>query len=149
MMERLRSLNPVLPDMLLLQTLFLAVGEILIFVIGINVTSIAAGYAGGIIYSMISMYHMASVIDKAVYYEEKGAVARTLGGFFIRVLVLLIMEIVLYYAGGVMAMFASIAAMFTTKVSAYIQPVTNKFLHKIKRKGGKQGDQSNDECSGT
>ena len=95
MIERLRSLNPVLPDMLLLQTLFLAVGEILIFVIGINVTSIAAGYAGGIIYSMISMYHMASVIDKAVYYEEKGAVARTLGGFFIRVLVLFIMEIVL------------------------------------------------------
>ena len=122
MMERLRSLNPVLPDMLLLQTLFLAVGEILIFVIGINVTSIAAGYAGGIIYSMISMYHMASVIDKAVYYEEKGAVARTLGGFFIRVLVLCIMEIVLCYAGGVTAMFASIAAMFTTKVSAYIQP---------------------------
>lgn len=149
MIERLRSLNPALPDMLLLQVIFLIIGEILIFVVGINVAAMAAGYAGGVIYSMISMYHMASVIDKAVYYEEKGAVARTLGGFFIRMLILLIMEIVLYYACGVTAMFASIAAMFTTKVSAYIQPVTNKFLHKINRKGGKQGDQSNDECSGT
>ena len=146
MIERLRSLNPVLPDMILLKTMFLAVLEILKLDIGINVTSIAAGYAGGIIYSMISMYHMASVIDKAVYYEEKGAVARTLGGFFIRVLVLFIMEIVLSYAGGVPAMFASIAAMFTTKVSAYIQPVTNKFLHKIKIKGVKLCDLCYDEC---
>ena len=69
MIERLRSLNPVLPDMLLLQTLFLAVGEILIFVIGINVTSIAAGYAGGIMSAAVDGLRQAQAVMK-VYRPE-------------------------------------------------------------------------------
>lgn len=147
-MERLRQLNPVLPDIMISQLALLAAGELLIACLNTGRLAIGIGYAAGVIYSVVSAIHMASVMEKAMYYEEKGAVVRTVGGYLIRIAALFVIEFALYCVGGVISMFASLAAMFTMKVSAYFQPVTHKLLNKIKGKGGKQSGQSNDECSG-
>ena len=147
-MERLKHLNKALPDMIVSQAVLLVTGEIIILCAGINVFAIGTGYAAGIIYSVVALIHMAVVMDRAMYYEEKGAVARTVGGYFVRLLILIVIEAVLYLTGGITAMFASMAALFTVKVSAYTQPFTHNLIKKFKRKGGKESGQSNDECSG-
>lgn len=148
-MERIRQLNSVLPDLIATQFIWLIIGSAAIVCAGINVPSILPGYAVGSIYSAVSIVHMAVIMNKAMYYEEKGAVARTLGGYFVRLFLLFAMEAVLYFAGGISSVFASIAGMFMMKVSAYIQPFTHKLFKKIKGKGGKESGQSNDECSGS
>lgn len=147
-MERLKHLNQALPEMIISQAVLLVIGEVIILCVGINTFAVGTGYAAGIIYSVISLIHMAVVMDRAMYYEEKGAVTRTVGGYFVRLLIFAAVEAALYKAGGVTAMFSSIAALFTVKVSAYIQPFTHSLLKKIKGKGGKESGQSNDECSG-
>lgn len=148
-MERLKRLNPVLPELIIAQFVWMVVGTAGIICVGINALSISLGYIAGSIYSIVSIIHMAVIMDRAMYYEEKGAVARTLGGYFARLFMLLVVEVILYTACGIDAVFASIAGIFMMKVSAYIQPFTNKLFKKIKGKGGKESGQSNDECSGT
>lgn len=148
-MGRLKQLNPVLPELIIMQFILLVAGVAVIIFAGINAFAVSLGYAAGSIYSVVAIIHMAVIIDRAVYYEEKGAVARTVGGYFARLFMLLVIEVLLYQAGGVTSVFASMAGMFTVKVSAYLQPFTHKLFKKIKGKGGKESGQSNDECSGT
>lgn len=135
-MERIRQLNPVLPDIIVSQLVMFAVGEIVILLCAPYKMALALGYAAGIIYVIFSVVNITLVLDKAVYYEERGAMARTLGGYFLRIFVLGIVEVILYQAGGLPSVFMSLAAMATMKVSAYLQPFTHKIIKKLNKKGG-------------
>jgi hypothetical protein len=58
----------------------------------------------------------------------------TLIGYFIRLAVMLVMFAVLYiFKWG--DLLCTIIGMFSMKVSAYLQPFTNKLLAKISKKG--------------
>lgn len=136
-MGRLKSLNPVLPDLMITLIGLLALGETVIVLFLPLKRELALGYATGALYSMAALIHMTVVLDRAVYYEDKGAIARTIGGFLVRTLIFILLECLMYLAGDVTAMLAMlISSMFTMKVSAYLQPFTHRVLEKLNRKGG-------------
>lgn len=134
-MERLKQLNPILPDLMVSQLAVLVLGELIILALLPYKFALALGWILGTIFVIFSLIHMAKVWERAVYYEEKGAMVRTVGGYFVRLLVLFVLFVAVYFAGGLHGVFSMILSIFTMKVSAYLQPFTHKFMTIMQRKG--------------
>lgn len=135
-MERIRQINPVLPDLVISQIVLMILGETIILLLLPNKLEISIGYAVGIIYVIFSFINITLVLEKAMYYEERGATVRTVSGYFLRFILLIVIEIIMYYLLGLNAVFAVLIAMLSMKVSAYLQPLTHKVIKKLNRKGG-------------
>ncbi len=88
----------------------------------------------GVVYSIFSSVHMSFRIRKIVYGHANES-KTLLIGYFIRLAVMLVLFTVLYlfHIGDLLC---ALIGMFSMKVSAYLQPFTNKILSKRKVRVG-------------
>lgn len=88
----------------------------------------AVGFLMGVVYSIFSSVHMSFRIRKIVYGHANES-KTLLIGYFIRLAVMLVLFTVLYlfHIGDLLC---ALIGMFSMKVSAYLQPFTNKILSK-------------------
>ena len=125
MIEKIKDINPSIPGMLIVQLLYLIVGEALIICIAKTPLKPAIGFVAGVAYAVFSTFHMSLRIRKVVYGGANTSITFILG-YVIRLIVMLVMFTVLY-------VFDAILGMFSMKVAAYIQPFTDKLINKIKK----------------
>ncbi len=133
-MKRLLYLNPKLPSMLLAQGLYLIVCEAVIILALPHKLSCGVSFFAGVLYGFFATVHISYVINQMMYLPDKAAVRKSLGGFAIRLAVLLLIMFGCYFL-GTDAMLAVLAGIFSMKVSAYIQPFTDKLIQKNTKKG--------------
>ncbi|MCI6164782.1 MAG: ATP synthase subunit I [Lachnospira sp.] len=131
MLKKLKDLNEALPGMLLINLIYFVIGEIIICSFFKQRLYYSVGFAAGVVYSVFSSFHMSFRIRNIVYggASEK----RTLIiGYMIRLAVMLLLFVLLYFthAGDLLCM---IIGMFSMKVAAYLQPITD--IIKNNRKG--------------
>lgn len=135
-MKRLYALNPKLPAMLMAMGLYFLVGEVIVLIIapGMEKLYCSIGFLLGVLYGIFATIYMSYVFRQMMYMHDKQAVQHSLVGFGIRMVVLLTVMAGCYFL-GTYAMLAALAGVFSMKVSAYIQPFTDKILQKNIKKG--------------
>lgn len=133
-MEKLKELNEALPEMLFVDIVYLVLGEIIILLAVPASWKVqwAVGLLAGVIYAVFGTIHLSYRIRKVVY-GRGNATLILLVGYMIRLGVLLAVLVVLYLT-GIGDMLAALVGMFSMKVSAYLQPFTNKFLSKYEKR---------------
>ena len=126
--DRIKELNEVLPEVFLVDLLYLLAGELVIWFFVPNKQMCAVGFLMGVIYSIFASVHMSLRIRKIVYGHANESKTMLIG-YFIRLAVMLILFTVLYllHIGDLLC---ALIGMFSMKVSAYLQPLTNKILSK-------------------
>jgi hypothetical protein len=129
-MGKLRSLNPVLPELIFAHAIMLVAGELVIVLFLPHKAALGAGWLVGTLYAVFSLVNMAENLDKAAYSQQKQAVIYVIGGYLVRLLVMLLLEAALFYVWDLPGMFSGLAAMFSMKVSAHMQPLTHKLILK-------------------
>ena len=117
-----------LPEVFLVDLLYLLAGELVIWFLVPNKQMCAVGFLMGVVYSIFSSVHMSFRIRKIVYGHANES-KTLLIGYFIRLAVMLVLFTVLYlfHIGDLLC---ALIGMFSMKVSAYLQPFTNKILSK-------------------
>lgn len=129
MIEKIKSLNEALPQIFFIDMLYLALGEIVIFLVFPSPSLYAVGFFAGVLYAGFASLHMSYRIREVVY----GKVNTTkvlLIGYFIR-LAVMIMVFAVLYCFNIGDLLAALVGMFAMKVSAYLQPMTNRISSKI------------------
>lgn len=129
MIEKIKSLNEALPQIFFIDMLYLALGEIVIFLVFSSPSLYAVGFFAGVLYAGFASLHMSYRIREVVY----GKVNTTkvlLIGYFIR-LAVMIMVFAVLYCFNIGDLLAALVGMFAMKVSAYLQPMTNRISSKI------------------
>lgn len=126
MMNRIKELNDAIPGILLIDLIYLIIGELLILLFFPDKRMGAVGFLAGIIYSVFATFHMSFRIRKIVFGHANTS-KTLLIGYFIRFAVMLVLFAVLYLL-NMGDLLCAIAGMFSMKVSAYLQPFTNKIL---------------------
>ena len=131
MIEKIKDINPSIPGMLMVQLLYLILGEALIICIAKTPLKLAVGFAAGVAYAVFSTFHMSFRIRKVVYGGANTSVTFVLG-YVIRLVVMLVLFTVLYFL-DLGDLLCAILGMFSMKVAAYMQPFTDKLINKIKK----------------
>lgn len=129
MIEKIKSLNEALPQIFFIDMLYLILGEIIIFLVFSSPMIYAVGFLAGVLYAGFASLHMSYRIREVVY----GKVNTTkvlLIGYFIRLAVMIMVFAALYYF-NIGDLLAALVGMFAMKVSAYLQPITNRISSKI------------------
>lgn len=67
MTNRLRDLNEALPEILVIDLLYLIIGEIVIFLLFENPAKFAVGFLAGVIYAIFCVLNMSFKVRKVVY----------------------------------------------------------------------------------
>lgn len=128
MIRRIRELNESLPGMILIEFIYLIIGELIILLFIPWKLECGIGFMFGVFYACFCSIHMSLRIRKVVY--GGGSTTKTLLiGYFIRLTVMFVIFAVLHFfhMGDLVA---AIIGMFSMKVAAYLQPITDKFLPK-------------------
>lgn len=133
MTERMRELNEALPDILLLDLVYLILGEAVILLFVPKPFVYAFGFFAGVLYAVFGAFHMSFRIRRVVYGRANSS--RTLVvGYFVRLAVMLVLFAVLYIF-NMGDLVCALIGMFAMKVSAYLQPFTHRVFSKIYKKG--------------
>ena len=66
-LDRIIDINPSIPGMLIINLIYLILGEIIIIALVPNTMRCAIGFLAGVIYSVFATFHMSSGIRKIVY----------------------------------------------------------------------------------
>lgn len=90
MIEKIKDINPSIPGMLIVQLLYLIVGEALIICIAKTPLKPAIGFVAGVAYAVFSTFHMSLRIRKVVYGGANTSITFILG-YVIRLIVMLVM----------------------------------------------------------
>lgn len=126
--------NPMLPDLILGNVFFLLLGEIIFFVIfGLNF-KVLLGFLVGAIFSIGMVIHMAVSIDESVRMDENSALKYTRKHYIIRVIVLIALFFVAWFT-NIVDIAAMMFGILILKLSAYVQPITNRLTSKYFSKG--------------
>ena len=129
-MRKLRGINPSLPGMLLVNFIFLVIGELLIFfVTPIEYRALAlVGFLVGVICSVLCEIHLSFCVRKIVYGGGRPAPTMILG-YLLRFIVVAGIFAAIYFL-NIGNLLAAIAGMFSMKVAAYAAPLADKYLPK-------------------
>ena len=88
--DRIKELNEVLPEVFLVDLLYLLAGELVIWFLVPNKQMCAVGFLMGVVYSIFSSVHMSFRIRKIVYGHANES-KTLLIGYFIRLAVMLVL----------------------------------------------------------
>ena len=127
-LDRIIDINPSIPGMLIINLIYLILGEIIIIALVPNTMRCAIGFLAGVIYSVFATFHMSSGIRKIVYGGAESR-ATMIIGYLIRLLVMLILFVLLYFL-NIGDLLCAVIGMFSMKVAAYLQPFTDKLITK-------------------
>lgn len=133
-MKRLFHLNSALPGMLAGQAAYLVLGELILVLFVPYKAVCMVCFLAGVAYGALASIHMSYVLEQVTYLDSRSAVGRSLKGYSLR-LALMAAVLLLCCWWDVRGMFAALAGMFSMKVSAYLQPFTDKAIQKIYQKG--------------
>ena len=131
MIEKIKEINPSIPGMLVVQSVYLIMGEALILLIADTPMKLAIGFAAGVFYAVFATFHMSFRIRKVVYGGANTSATFVLG-YVIRLAVMLVLFSVLYFL-DIGDLLGAILGMFSMKVAAYLQPFTDKLITKIQK----------------
>lgn len=134
-LDRIIDINPSIPGMLIVNLIYLILGEIIIIALVPNTMRCAIGFLAGVIYSVFATFHMSIGIRKIVYGGAESR-ATMIVGYLIRLLVMLILFVLLYFL-NIGDLLCAVIGMFSMKVAAYLQPFTDKLI--TKKEGEKVG----------
>ena len=136
MTNRLRDLNEALPEILVIDLLYLIIGEIVIFLLFENPAKFAVGFLAGVIYAIFCVLNMSFKVRKVVYGKANPKKSYLLG-YLLRLTVMISIFAILYLC-DIGDLLAALVGMFIMKLSAYLQPAALRISSKILRKGGKE-----------
>lgn len=134
MKKKLWNKNPMLTDLVIGNLFFLLVGEIIIFIVFKGKLDIMLGFLIGVILSVLMVWHMAYAIDDSVRMDEHSALKHIKKTYIVRMIALLIVFLAVWFT-GVGNLAAMMFGVLVLKLSAYIQPITNRLTSKLLRKG--------------
>lgn len=134
MKKKLWNKNPMLTDLVIGNLFFLLVGEIIIFIVFKGKLNIMLGFLIGVILSVFMVCHMAYAIDDSVRMDEHSALKHIKKTYIVRMIALLIVFLAVWFT-GVGNLAAMMFGVLVLKLSAYIQPITNRLTSKLLRKG--------------
>ena len=125
MLKRIRDINEALPGMLLIECMYLAIGEIIIFAVIPEKHMFAVGLLAGVIYAMFSSIHLSLTIRKVVYGGGHRTQMTLVLGYMVRFLVMICVLALLFIlkAGDLLC---AVIGMFSMKIAAYMCPVLNR-----------------------
>ena len=126
MIEKIKEINPSIPGMLVVQSVYLIIGEALILLIADTPMKLAIGFAAGVFYAAFATFHMSFRIRKVVYGGANTSATFVLG------YVMLVLFSVLYFL-DIGDLLGAILGIFSMKVAAYLQPFTDKLITKIQK----------------
>lgn len=126
--DRIKELNEALPAVFLVDFVYLLIGEAVILLFVPQKRICAVGFLAGVLYSVFASIHMSFRIRKIVFGHANES-KTLLVGYFMRLAVMLLLFAGLYvfHIGDLLC---ALIGMFSMKVSAYLQPFTNKILSK-------------------
>ncbi len=125
--------NPMLQKLSLGIWLIFIPVEILLLVIP-NDIQIAVGFLIGTLYAQGMVLHMAVSIEDSIWMMENDALKHTRKNYIIRLLILIVLFLLMFFLkfGNLIS---ALFGIMTLKVSAYIQPFTDKVITKFISKG--------------
>lgn len=130
------SRNPTMWGMIGFEMLFWLVGEGIICLWIPHKMEVSIGYSAGILTCIVLVISMMSSLENAVQYTQKKAVFKMRLSSSLRVVGVLVVATVLYYL-HVANIIAFVIALWTLKVTAYLQPITYRFVTKKTTKEGR------------
>lgn len=134
MIKKLKELNEALPDILIIDMLYLIIGEVVIIAFLPDKLTCAAGYLIGVLYAVFYVFHMSFQIRKVVYGRAEST--RTMiAGFCMRIAIMFLV-VMLLYISNIGNILCALIGMFAIKISAYLQPYFHEIAAKILKKGG-------------
>ena len=129
-MNKLKNTSSVLLDMIVTDTLYLVLGEIVILGFLPNKIFYAVGFLVGVIISVISAIHMKITLEHSLHQLGKSAVKRAILAYVVRMLTIAIILYGMYFT-RIGDLLAGLIGMFALKLSAYLQPFTHEVTKKI------------------
>lgn len=134
MIKKLRELNEALPEILVVDFLYLVIGELIILLLIPDSMIYAVGFLSGVLYAVFSIFHMSFKIRKVVY--GRANIKKTMMlSYLVRLLVMIVLFAVLYFF-NIGDLLTALIGMFAMKVSAYLQPIISGITSRILKKGG-------------
>lgn len=129
MMEKLRKLSDVLPDLLIGIVLYGIVCEVVLLFFAKDKLSLSIGLVVGIMCAMAMAIHMAWSLNMALDLGQEGAVSKMKMHNLIRygVVVVLFGLLMVSKVGNPLTAFLGVMGL---KVAAYLQPITHKFFRR-------------------
>lgn len=140
MKNKLIQLNEALPLILVIDLIYLVLGEaFILFLLPmlLNTTVVwqyMTGFFAGVIYAVIGVFHMSFGIRKVVYGHANQTKTYIIG-YVIRILIMIVIFAVLYIF-NIGDLVAAVIGMFAMKVSAYLQPFADGASSKNLKKEG-------------
>ena len=131
MNKALRDLNEALPGMLLVDLVYLVIGEIIILLWIPDTSRCAVGFLAGVAYSVFASFQMSLKIRKAVYGHENPRKAYFVG-YSIRLIVMIAVFAAMYLL-DIGNLLCVLIGMFSMKVAAYVQPFADKLLKNLRK----------------
>ena len=129
MIEKLKELHSVVRDLIIIDLIYLVVGELIIIVFIPDKLFYAGGFLAGVLFAIFAAVHMSITLNDSMYLSSNGAVKKSITSYVIRLVVTAVMLGVLFYS-GIGDVFSAFLGMLALKVSAYLQPFTHKYFTK-------------------
>lgn len=129
MIGKLKELNEALPGVLIVDLVYMIIGEVIIMVLIPNPWIYAVGFFAGILYAVFCVIHMSFRIRRVVYGKAEPRKSM-IAGYFVRLAVMVALFAVLYVF-NIGDLLSALIGMFAMKVSAYVQPMLDGITSKI------------------
>ncbi len=137
-LKKINSMNKTLKEMLIGIVFCGLIFEISGVWFVVDKVAYSVGLLVGILIAMSMVIHMEWVLDTALDGVSEGAENKVRLHSVIRyVLVVLVLAVIMYT--GVLNPLASFLGVMSLKVAAYLQPITDRVIHKKKTKSEEKG----------
>lgn len=97
-----------------------------------SIFQITIGFVIGIIFSLILIIHMTASVETAMEMGEQGALKHTRIMYLVRMVALIVVFVVMLLL-NVGNVFSLLFGLLSLKLSAYIQPITHKVMHRSEK----------------
>lgn len=125
---------PMTMDLLLGEFIYLVPAGAIVFIVAEDKPQAVLGFVLGGLLAAGMLIHMALSVEDSITMMEEEALKHTRKRYVIRIIVLVVVFLGMFFlkAGNLIT---ALIALMSLKVAAYIQPFTHKFIQKFNREG--------------
>lgn len=125
-------MNPMLLNLTLACTIYGVIGELIIFLLlpmiySGSIAKSAMGFAIGVLLMIVFTVHMYLGLEDSLMMGEIGAQKSTVKRYIFRIVSVIVIFVIILVTDFCNPI-AAVCGMFSLKVAAYLQPITDKFL---------------------
>ena len=139
-----RKVNPTMVELIIGILVFGIIGTVLLMGLYIasvpvekffddSILQIILGYIFGIIFSVFFIIHMTFSVENALEMGEHGALKHTRITYIVRMVALVIVYAIMLIL-GIGNVFSLLFGLLSLKLSAYLQPITHRVIHRSENK---------------